>query len=58
MRNLLQRLRHEDEAATAVEYALIAALVGVAIIAALRFFGSSISEMFTRAGNAVSGAGN
>src|SRR5687768_8066760 len=29
MRDLLKRLRHEDDAATAVEYSLIAAIVGV-----------------------------
>lgn len=54
MRNLLKRLRHEDDAATAVEYAIIAAIVGVGLIGALFFFKDSISAMFNRAAQSIS----
>lgn len=54
MRNLLKRLRHEDDAATAVEYAIIAAIVGVALIGTLIAFRDSISQMLTRAANVIS----
>lgn len=55
MRNLLARLRHEDDAATAVEYAIIAAIVGVALIGTLVLFRDSISEMLSRAADSISG---
>lgn len=55
MRNLLKRLRHEDEAATAVEYAIIAAIVGVALIGALFAFRGSIETML---GNAADNIAN
>lgn len=54
MRNLLKRLRHEDDAATAVEYAIIAAIVGVALIGTLILFRDSISEMLGRAASHIS----
>lgn len=49
MRDLFKRLHHEDEAATAVEYAIIAAIVGVALITTLITFRGSISNMLERA---------
>lgn len=49
MRNLLKRLRHEEDAATAVEYAIISAIVGVALIGTLIIFRESISNMLSRA---------
>jgi Flp pilus assembly pilin Flp len=55
MRNLLKRLRHEDDAATAVEYAIIAAIVGVALIGALFAFRGSIETML---GNAADNIAN
>lgn len=53
MRNLLNRLRHEDDAATAVEYAIISAIVGVALIGTLITFRGSISAMLNRAANVI-----
>ncbi|MCB9536883.1 MAG: Flp family type IVb pilin [Myxococcales bacterium] len=53
MRNLLSRLRHEDDAATAVEYAIIAAIVGVALIGTLIAFRDSISAMLNRAASVI-----
>lgn len=43
----------EEEGATAIEYALIAALIAIACVAALTTAGTSISGLFTRIGNAV-----
>ena len=53
MRNLIKRLRHEEDAATAVEYAIISAVVGVALIGTLIAFRSSISDMLTRAAQII-----
>ncbi|MBU1432438.1 Flp family type IVb pilin, partial [Myxococcota bacterium] len=43
----------EDDAATAVEYALIAAIVGVALIGTLVAFRQSISSMLSRASDVI-----
>lgn len=53
MRNTLQRLRTEEDAATAVEYAIIAAIVGVALIGVLGLFSDSIEDMLNRAAQAI-----
>ena len=42
MKNLLVRLYREESGATAVEYAIIAALVGVASIFAINQFGEEV----------------
>lgn len=57
MRNLLKRLHNEEEAATAVEYAIIAAIVGVALIGTLIIFRDSIAAMLRRAGNVIQNQG-
>lgn len=54
MRNLLKRLRNEDDAATAVEYAIIAAVVGVALITTLIIFRENIAGMLGKAGTVIS----
>lgn len=54
MKNLFIRLYKEETAATAVEYAIIAALVGIASIGAVSLFGESITDLFTDAADAVS----
>ncbi|MEE2644851.1 MAG: Flp family type IVb pilin [Myxococcota bacterium] len=51
----LTRLIREEDAATAVEYAVIAALVGVALIAVLGRFRGAIEGMFRRAIAALGG---
>ena len=55
MMSLLKRLYQEEEAATAVEYAIIAAIVGVALIATLDDFRNSISTMLENAAARISG---
>jgi pilus assembly protein Flp/PilA len=44
--------------ATAIEYALIAALVSIAMIVALILMGSSIDDMLTYVANVLSDAAN
>jgi pilus assembly protein Flp/PilA len=47
----------EDETgATAVEYALMVALIAVVIIAAVTFLGQAASNKFSTVGSAVNGA--
>ena len=55
MKNLLTRLYHGEEAVTAVEYAIIAAIVGVALIATLDDFRTAISDMLEQAANKIAG---
>jgi pilus assembly protein Flp/PilA len=43
----------EDRGATAVEYALMVALIAVVIILAVTFVGQSASEKFAEVGSAV-----
>ncbi len=52
---LIKRLWHEEDGATAVEYAIIAAVVGVALIGALTLFRNSIANMLTHAARVISG---
>ena len=46
----------EEHGATAVEYALMVALIAVVIIAAVTFIGTSTSTKFSEVGTAVDGA--
>jgi pilus assembly protein Flp/PilA len=48
----------EDRGATAVEYALMVALIAVVIILAVTFIGTSASTKFSQVGSAVGGAGS
>ena len=54
--SIVARLMNEDEAASAVEYGLITAVIAVALIAALVLFKNEIVGMFNRAGTAVKAA--
>jgi pilus assembly protein Flp/PilA len=55
MKNLMKRLWNDDEAANAVEYGLIAALIAVALITALIVFRQEIAGLFQRSGNKIRG---
>jgi pilus assembly protein Flp/PilA len=48
----------EERGATAVEYALMVALIAVVIIVAVTFIGTSASSKFNQVGSAVNGAGS
>lgn len=52
--NGLTRFWHDEEAATAAEYGIIAALIAVAIIAAVTSLGTSLKGMFNRLATYVS----
>ena len=47
---LAKRLRRDERGVTALEYALIAALIAVAIIGALTTLGSDLNTTFTNIG--------
>lgn len=50
--NTISRLLKNESGATAIEYGLIAALISVAIIVAVRAIGSNLNKTFTNvAGN-------
>jgi pilus assembly protein Flp/PilA len=53
--DLRARVR-EEKGATAVEYALMVALIAVVIIAAVAFLGHAASNKFSTVGSAVDGA--
>lgn len=56
MNRLIEFLR-DEEGATAIEYALIAALIAVAIAAALYGLGGQLSTLFTNIGTCISSGG-
>jgi pilus assembly protein Flp/PilA len=47
MKNLLARFAKDESGATAIEYALIAAGIGIAIITAVNSLGTAISNKFS-----------
>jgi len=56
MRRFLTRFRRDQEGATAIEYGLIAALIFLVIVSALRLFGLSATGIINTAMGALSGA--
>ncbi len=57
MKNLMKKVWREEEGATAVEYALMVALIAVVIIVAVRSLGTSVSEKFDIVATAIDTAG-
>ena len=57
MKALIQRFKSDEDGATAIEYGLIAALIAVAIIAAVRATGNQISDTFSTIDSGLSSAG-
>ena len=53
MKNLLNRFVADQSGATAIEYGLIAGLISVVIIGALKIVGSSLTAKFTSVSNAL-----
>jgi len=53
MKHILNFIRNES-GATAIEYALIASLIAVAIITAVSTVGSKVSNVFSEVGAALS----
>ncbi|MCO6391966.1 Flp family type IVb pilin [Aliihoeflea aestuarii] len=56
MTNLLKRFKNDESGATAIEYGLIAALIGVTIIGAAGLLGDELVTTFTNIDTALSGA--
>jgi pilus assembly protein Flp/PilA len=56
MKNFFARFVKDESGATAIEYGLIAALIGVAIIAAATSLGSQLSKTFTTVSTKISAA--
>ncbi len=54
MKALIKRFKADEDGATAIEYGLIAALIAVAIIAAVRSVGSTLSGTFSDIDNELS----
>ncbi|MBN8912521.1 MAG: Flp family type IVb pilin [Rhizobiales bacterium] len=57
MTNILSRFAKDESGATAIEYGLIAAIVGVGIIAALGTLQESLSGIFETVGEKLDSAG-
>lgn len=57
MKNLVKRFAQDESGATAIEYSLIAALIGVVLIAGATTLGTTISEKFTSIAGTISSAG-
>ena len=53
--NLMQRLWNEEDGATATEYAIIVAILGITLVAILATFRDSISQFFADFSDEVSG---
>ena len=58
LRKRLRRFGISELGATAIEYGLIAALISVVIIAALRLTGNSLKTVFNNIGTTLSTAAN
>ncbi|MGZ3398444.1 MAG: Flp family type IVb pilin [Caulobacteraceae bacterium] len=58
MTKFFARFVRDESGATAVEYGLIAALIGVAIIAGAGALGSALNTKFQNVGDTVSNAGS
>jgi pilus assembly protein Flp/PilA len=53
MRNLFRRFINDQAGVTAIEYGLIAALIAVVIIAAVKAVGTDLQATFTSIGTAL-----
>jgi pilus assembly protein Flp/PilA len=56
MRNLFHRFINGQASVTAIEYGLIAALIAVVIIGAVKIVGTDLTTTFTSIGTALAGA--
>ena len=55
MRNLFHRFIDDQSGVTAIEYGLIASLIAVVIIGAVRIVGTDLLATFTAIGTALTG---
>ena len=53
MKNITKRFIADESGATAIEYGLVAALMGVAVIAIFGAFQTKLTSAFTKLGNSL-----
>lgn len=53
MRNLLNRFIHNESGATAIEYALLTALIAIALVGSMTDLGGDLSDSLTNTANSV-----
>jgi pilus assembly protein Flp/PilA len=56
MQRLIAKLRKNEDGATAIEYALIAGLIGLAIITGAQTLGKNINKKLKNVGTSVTSA--
>ena len=56
MKNIFARFAKDESGATAIEYGLIAALVGVSIVAALKALSTQLNATFTSVSGTMAAA--
>lgn len=56
MSKLVARFAKDESGATAIEYGLIAALIGIAIMLGASLVGNSLNNLFGRIANKLNGA--
>jgi pilus assembly protein Flp/PilA len=54
--NAIQKFIRDEQGVTAIEYGLIAALIAVVIIAAVKLIGTELDETFDKIGTALTTA--
>ena len=54
--NNVQKFLRDEEGVTAIEYALIAALIAIVIILAVKFVGNEVKDTFNKVGNELNSA--
>lgn len=52
----INKLAHDEQGATAIEYGLIAALIAVAAITAMQSLGNTLSDTFSTVSTEMAGA--
>ncbi|MDZ7712502.1 MAG: Flp family type IVb pilin [Rhodovibrio sp.] len=57
MRKFIKTFARDESGATAIEYALIAALIAVGIVTAATQLGTDISDLFGKVSGELTGAG-
>lgn len=56
--NETRKFLQDEEGVTAIEYALIAALIAIAVIATVTLVGTQLNSVFMRICNALKGSGS
>ncbi len=56
MKNLMNRFVREEDGQDLIEYSLLAALIAVACIAALKLIAGDINSIFAKVGASLAGA--